>query len=303
MTPTGGNPAPGKPRVAVLGIGTMGAGMARSLLRAGLPTDVWNRAPERAAALAADGATPHTDPAAAVTAADVVVTMLADAAAVRSVALDEGMLAAMKPGAVWAQMGTIGVAATGELAAAVAERRPDAAFVDAPVSGSRAPAETGELLILASGPERAKSVLEPVFAAIGESTRWLGGAGAGSRFKLVTNAWLVFLVEGAAEVMALAGSLGVDRGAVLDLFSAGRMSSAVAAGKARKMAAGDDSPDFSLQWALKDIRLALDAAPGLSLAGLAAIRDRWQRLAEAGMGGLDISAARHGLGEPTTTSR
>jgi len=105
--------------VAVLGTGIMGAGMARSLLRAGLPVDVWNRTPERAAALAEDGAVAHADPADAVAHAGVVITILSEAAATRSVALDAGMLAAMPPGAVWAQMGTIGVAATEELAGLV----------------------------------------------------------------------------------------------------------------------------------------------------------------------------------------
>src|SRR5260370_14138044 len=117
--------APGVGRVAVLGLGTMGAGMARSLLRAGLPVDVWNRTPERAAALAGAGAVAHADPASAVAHAGVVITMLSDAAAVRAVALDAGMLAAMAPGAVWAQIGTIGVAGTGELAGAVAATRSD----------------------------------------------------------------------------------------------------------------------------------------------------------------------------------
>jgi len=284
------------PRVAVLGTGTMGAGMARSLLRAGLPVDVWNRTPERAADVAASGAVAHADPADAVAGADVVITMLADAAAVRSVALDAGMLAAMRPGAVWAQMGTIGVGATEELAAAVAGRRPDVAFVDAPVSGSRAPAESGELVILAAGPEGVRAALEPVFAAVGQATRWLGETpGAASRLKLVINTWLMFLIEGAAEVMALADGLGVDRAEVLGLLGTGRMSSAVAAAKARKMDSGDDSPDFALEWAVKDISLALDAAPDRSLAVLAALRDRWQDLVDQGMGGLDTSASRHGL--------
>jgi 3-hydroxyisobutyrate dehydrogenase len=282
-------------RVALLGLGIMGAGMARSLLRARLPVDVWNRTPERAAGLAADGAVAHADPADAVADTGVVITMLADAAAVRSVALDQGMLAAMRPGAIWAQMGTIGVAATGELAGAVAGRRPGVLFVDAPVSGSRAAAEAGELVILASGPDAARVALEPVFGAVGQATRWLGEAGAGSRLKLVINTWLMFLIEGAAEVMSLADSVGVDRSAVLDLLGTGRMSSAVAALKARKMASGDDSPDFALEWAVKDISLALDAAPDRSLAVLAALRDRWQQLVDQGLGGLDTSAARHGL--------
>lgn len=294
-------PAASRPRVAVLGTGTMGAGMARSLLRAGLPVDVWNRTPERARGLAAQGATVHTSPAAAVAAADVVITMLADGAAVSGVALTDGMLRALRPGAVWAQMGTIGVQATSELAAAAAQQRPDVAFVDAPVSGSRAPAEAGELLILASGPAGAQQALAPVFGAIGQSTRWLGATGAGSRMKTVVNAWLIFLVEGAAEIMALAEAVGVDRGAVLDLLGTGRMASPAAAGKARKMAAGDDSPDFPLRWAAKDASLALDAAPGL--AGLAAIRDRWQALAAAGLGELDMSAARHGLSQLTPADR
>lgn len=285
-----------EPRVAVLGLGTMGAGIARSLLRAGLAVDVWNRHPGRAAALAGQGAAAHDSPAGAAAAADVVITMLPDAAAVRSVVLDQGVLTALRPGAIWAQMSTVGLAATQELDAAAAAHRPDITFVDAPVSGSRAPAEAGELLIFASGPDRARGPLEPVFGAIGQVTRWLGETGAGTRLKLVTNAWLIFLVEGAAEVLALADSLGVDRTAVLDLFSSGRMSNAVAAAKARKMDSGDDSPDFSLQWAVKDIGLALDAAPGKALTGLDAIRQRWQRLVDAGLGELDTSAARHGFG-------
>jgi 3-hydroxyisobutyrate dehydrogenase len=283
-------------RVAVLGLGTIGAGMAHSLLRAGLPVDVWNRTPERTAGLAAAGAVAHADPADAVAGAGVVITMLADAAATKSVGLDQGVLAAMRPGAVWAQMGTIGVAGVAELAAAVAAHRPDVLFVDAPVSGSRAPAEAGELVILASGPDAAKAALEPAFGAIGQATRWLGEKpGASTRLKLVFNTWLMFLIEGAAEVMSLADSLGVDRSAVLDLLGTGRMSSAVAAGKARKMDSGDDSPDFALEWAVKDMGLALDAAPDRSLTVLAALRDRWQGLVDQGLGGLDTSAARHGL--------
>jgi 3-hydroxyisobutyrate dehydrogenase len=303
MTSTRGSPAAGRPRVAVLGTGIMGAGIARNLLRAGLQVDVWNRTPAPATILGGMGAVVHRDPADAAASADVVVTMLADAAGVRAVALEQGMLAAMRPGAAWAQMGTIGVAATSELAGVVAAQRPDVDFVDAPVSGSRMPAEAGELVIFASGPDRAKTALGPVFGAIGQSARWLGEAGAGTRFKLVTNTWLAFLVEGVAEVLALAGSLGVDRAAVLELLGTGPMSSPVAAANARKMDAGDDSPVFSLQWAVKDAGLALEAAPGRALSVLAAIRNRWQRLAEQDMGGLDISAARHGFGPIAATDQ
>jgi 3-hydroxyisobutyrate dehydrogenase len=160
-------------------------------------------------------------------------------------------------------MGTIGAAATDELNARVSRERPDVYFVDAPVSGTRGPAEAGELLILASGPEQARPALAAVFDAIGRKARWLGEAGAGTRLKLVMNSWLVFLVEGAGEILALADSLGVDHGEVLDFLGTGNLSSPFALTKLRKMDAGDDSPDFSLQWALKDIRLALSSPGGV----------------------------------------
>ena len=105
--------------------------------------------------LAADGATAHEDAADAVRNADVVITMIADADAVNQVAFESGMLEAMRPEAVWSQMSTIGVTATAELAARVSKERPDVSFVDAPVSGTRGPAEQGQLLILASGPDAA----------------------------------------------------------------------------------------------------------------------------------------------------
>ena len=283
------------PRAAVLGAGTMGRGMAHSLLRNGFTVAAWDRTPEKAAALAADGATAREDARDAVRDVDVVITMVADADAVNQVAFDFGMLEALRPQAVWAQMSTIGVTATEELAARVSKERPDVYFVDAPVSGTRQPAENGQLLILASGPEQAKPVLEPVFAALGRETTWLGEAGAGSRLKLVMNSWLVFLVEGAAEIMALADSLGVDHQQVLDFLSTGNLASPAAAAKLAKMDAGDDSPDFALQWALKDIRLAMETS-GLRLPMLEVIRERWTALVGQGLGDRDVSAARHGLG-------
>jgi 3-hydroxyisobutyrate dehydrogenase len=289
------------PRVAVLGIGSMGRGMAHSLLRAGFRVDVWNRTPEPAAQLASEGATAHELPDAAVRQADVVITMVADAAAVQDVAFNQGMLAAMRPSAVWAQISTIGVAATERLAARATAERPDVVFVDAPVSGTRGPAEAGKLLILASGPEAARPVLEPVFAALGQRTKWLGAVGDGSRLKLVMNTWLITLVEGAAEIIALADSLGVARQDVLDFLAEGNLASPVARAKAQKMLAGDDSPEFSLQWALKDTGLALEATDRpLPLVTL--IRDRWESLVNSGLGGLDVAAARHGLDKPAAAS-
>lgn len=285
------------PRIAVLGTGTMGSAMARNLLQAGLPVDVWNRTPGRTAALAGLGASAHCSPRDAVAGAGVVLTMLPDAGTVTSVAISQGVLGSLRPGAVWAQMGTIGVEATDELAGIVARQRPDVLFVDAPVSGTRGPAEAGELLVLASGPDRARAVLEPVFGAIGGRTLWLGPAGAGSRLKLVLNTWLAFLVEGIAESAALADVLGVSHDALADALAGGPLAAGAALAKLAKIDAGDDdSPDFSLRWALKDVNLAVGSAGAWRLPATAAIGRQWQELASAGLADMDVSAARRGLG-------
>jgi len=135
----------------------MGAAMAGTALRSGVPLTVWNRDPRATAGYADRGAEVAETVPDAVERADVVVTMVTNADAVLSIATDQGLLTAMRPGAVWAQMSTIGTAATERLAGLMAERCPDAALVDAPVSGSRVPAEQGTLVIFASGPGAARA--------------------------------------------------------------------------------------------------------------------------------------------------
>ena len=276
--------------------------MAGSLLRAGLPVDIWDRSPERAAPLAERGATAHPELARAVEHADVTITMLADAAVVAAVATEQGMLDAMGPGAIWAQMGTIGVHGTEQLAELTARRRPEVLFVDAPVSGTRQPAEAGQLLILASAPEAARPALGPVFDAIGSRTLWLGPAGAGSRLKLVLNTWLAFLMEGIAESVALADALGVDHQALHDALTGSPLAAPAALVKLAKIDSGDESADFSLRWATKDVDLAVTESGGV-LPVADAIRRRWHDLVEQGLGDADVSAARHGLGQVAPASR
>jgi 3-hydroxyisobutyrate dehydrogenase len=157
------------PRVAVLGTGTTGAPMARNLLRAGLPVRVWNRTPAKARALAAEGAVVAADPAVAAAGVDVLITMLADGAAVERVMIGPGgALSALGPGAVWVQMSTVGVDWAERLAGLAA--RHGVAFLDAPVSGSSQPAEDGQLLVLASGAGSLRSCVEPVLAVLGRQT-------------------------------------------------------------------------------------------------------------------------------------
>jgi len=283
------------PRVALLGAGTMGAGIAERLLEQGFAVDAWNRTPGPAVRLAGLGATAHARADVAVARADIVVTMLPTADAVKEVMVGQKTLNFIRPGAVWAQMGTIGVEATETLRSEVARAYPDVAFVDAPVSGSREPARTGRLVILASGPPGARSIVEPLFQALGRPV-WVGEAGAGSRMKLVLNTWLAFEVEAAAEVAALADGLGVAHTSLREVVTGGPLASGVALTKLAKMEGGDYSPDFSLEWALKDLDLA-KAAAGVEVIPVAeSIAERWRRLVAEGWGSLDISAARKGLG-------
>jgi 3-hydroxyisobutyrate dehydrogenase len=284
-----------RPTVALIGLGTMGAGIAERLLDQGLAVNVWNRTPDPAARLAEHGASAHATPEQAAARADVVLTMLPTGDAVKEVMLQQSTVNAFRPGAVWAQMGTIGIESTEALRSEVARARPDVAFVDAPVTGSREPARSGHLVILASGPAGARSIVEPVFEALGRPV-WLGEAGAGSRMKLVLNTWLAFEIEATAEVAALADRLGIAHTALREAVAGGPLASAVAMTKLAKMESGDYSPDFSLEWALKDLDLAR-AAGGVEVTPVAeSIAERWRRLVAEGYGRLDISAARKGLG-------
>ncbi len=291
------------PRVAVLGTGIMGSAIARNLLRSGLAVDVWDRSPEAAARLTGAGAIAHASPDQAVSRANVAITMLPHGSAVTSVAIDQGMLNALAAGGIWVQMGTIGVEATEQLAARVADQRPDIWFVDAPVSGTRQPAEAGRLLILASGPEAARLALDHVFGAIGGRTLWLGEAGAGSRLKLVLNNWLAFLMEGIAESIALADILGVSHDAIREALRGSPLEAPVSLMKLAKIDAGDSSPDFSLRWATKDIDLALAEGRERALPVAATIDRRWHELVDAGLGDADVSVAIHGLAQSAGAPR
>jgi 3-hydroxyisobutyrate dehydrogenase len=284
-------------RVAVLGAGIMGSAMARNLLKAGCPTTVWDRSREVSERLAADGAVAAPSPEEAVREARVVITMLPTGDVVESVVFDGRVAEAFAADAMWAQMGTIGPDATARIADRLARLRPDVAFVDAPVSGSKGPAESGQLLILASGPDRARPALERAFAAIGRSTVWVGDAGQGSRLKLVVNAYMSTLIEGVAEAIELAGRLGVGTDVLEQAIEGGPLDAPIADAKLHKIERGDFAPEFPLEWALKDVDLALEAAGGGTLPLLSALSSQWHAAVEAGHGRQDVSAARLALNQ------
>jgi 3-hydroxyisobutyrate dehydrogenase len=286
-------------RVAVLGTGIMGSAMARLLARAGVDTTVWDRTAAATAPLADVGVRVAGSAAEAVAGAGVVITMLPDGDAVSAVMFD-GPANALADGAAWAQMGTIGVRATERLADRMRRLRPGVLFVDAPVSGSKGPAENGQLLILASGPPAAVPVLAPVFDVIGRKTVWLGEAGTGSRMKLAVNAYMSVLIEGVAEALELVDRLGIDAGTLDEVIEGGPLDAPIADAKLHKMQRGDYAPEFPLQWALKDVDLAIEAAGGDAPPLLAALSRQWHAAVQAGHGREDVSAARLALADGGT---
>lgn len=261
--------------IAVLGTGTMGLPIARHLARAGLDVAAWSRTPEHAAPLREDGVLVAGDPAEAVRDRDALLTMLSDADAVTSVA--ERALPAARDDALWIQMSTVGLAGI-ERCMALADQH-GVALVDSPVLGTKGPAEQGQLTVLASGPDQALERCEPVFDAIGQRTLRAGSTGMGTRLKLVINEWLVALVEGAAETIALAEGLGVDPRLFLKAVEGGPLDLPYLRVKGQMMLDRSFPAQFSLRLAAKDAALVVEAAEreGLDLPVARAIA---QRLAE-----------------------
>lgn len=268
--------------VAVLGAGsTMGLAMARNLARAGIPVRAWNRTREKAQPLESDGVSLHDTPREAAEGADMILTILSDADAVTDAAAD----AAPGPakGAVWLQMSTIGERGTERCAELAAER--GLTLVDAPVLGTKQPAEEGKLVVLASGPDGVRARLEPIFDAVGQKTMWVGEAGAGTRLKVVTNSWVLAVVEAGAEMIALAQGMDVDPRLVFDAIEGGPLDLPYLRLKGKAMLERNFEPSFRLGLAAKDAGLIEESAEryGIDAPLFGAIR---RRLAE--------SAAEHG---------
>jgi 3-hydroxyisobutyrate dehydrogenase len=281
--------------VAVIGAGIMGSAMTRNLVAAGVGTRVWDGSAAATGPLGDAGAVVAASAREAVEGADVVITMLPTADAVESVIFGEGVAGAFADGCVWAQMGTIGVGPTLRIRDRLAGQRPGVLFVDAPVSGSKGPAEQGQLLVLASGPAAAADRVDPVFAIVGRKTVWLGEAGRGSEMKLVVNGYMSVLIEGVAETMELADRLGVGHRQLAECIAGGPLDAPIVDAKLHKMDRGDYGAEFPLEWALKDVDLAIGAAGGQAPPLLAALSVQWHAAVAAGHGRQDISAARLAL--------
>jgi 3-hydroxyisobutyrate dehydrogenase len=285
------SPASGSsPVVAVLGTGIMGSGMARSLLRAGLAVRVWNRTAARAEPLAAAGARVEQTAADAVRGADVVLTMLSDGRAVAAAMQAAGP--GLSEGQIWLQTSTVGLEPLPSLAEFATQH--GLRLVDAPVSGTRQPAENGQLLVLAAGPEDVRGPLAPVLDAIGGKTLWLGAdaaAGTATRLKLVVNGWVLATTTAAAEAVALSEALGIDPTLFPRAIAGGVLDSQFLQMKAAAIAERNFEPNFSAEMAAKDAQLIVRAGDeaGVPLPMAAAIADRLARVVADGHGGEDLA--------------
>jgi 3-hydroxyisobutyrate dehydrogenase len=276
--------------VAFLGTGTMGLPMARNLLKGALQVRAWNRSPERARPLAEDGADVADDPRRAADGAEILVTMLSDADAVIESASEA--LDALADGAVWAQMSTIGIEGT-ERCREIAHRA-GVALVDAPVLGTREPAEQAKLVILAAGDAGALERCAPLFDAVGARTISLGDApGAGTRCKVVVNSWIVGVVGVLAETVSLAQALGVDPARFFEAVEGGPLDLPYARMKSKLMIDRSfDDPAFRLALSRKDADLVLAACGevGLELPIMEAVARRLRRAEDDGHGDEDMAA-------------
>ena len=274
-------------KVAVLGTGIMGGAMARRAAAAGIEVTAWSEPLDDARPLEADGVRVAETVREAAVDADIVVTMAPDAEAIA------GFADSFLPPAqfVWCQCATVGLDGCERLAELA--RDAGVTYVDAPVLGTREPAERGELVILASGPDAALDRCAPFFDAIGSRTLRLGPAGGGTRLKLVVNNWIVGTVAVLAEAMALAEALGVDGRVFLDAIAGSAVDMGYARVKGRMMLDRGYPASMPLAHAAKDAGLAAAAADrhGLEHAVTRATAALLERAAADGDPGEDMAAA------------
>lgn len=275
--------------IAVLGAGgTMGFPIARNLARAGFAIRAWNRSPGKAKPLEADGVRIAGSPAQAADGAEIVLTMLADAGAVLE-SIGGALEGGRGHGAVWLQMSTIGEEGT-EHCRELAEQH-GLTFVDAPVLGTKQPAEEGELVIMAAGPRELETPLAPIFEVIGQRTMWLDEVGAATRLKVAVNSWILSVVEGAAETLALAEGMWLDPRLVLEAVRGGSLDLPYLQMKGKAILERDFEPSFKLALAAKDAGLVEESAArrGLDLPLVHTIHERLSQGA-AEHGDADMSA-------------
>ena len=283
--------------VGFIGLGIMGSRMAANLRRAGHRLTVHNRTKEKAEGLLAQGATWADSPAAAAGEVDVLITMLAHPEAVEEAALgDEGFLGALGRGGLWVDSSTLNPAFSRRMA-----REASASgvhFLDAPVLGTKAPAESGDLLFFVGGDEADITRAQPLFEAMGRGTKRVGAHGMGTSLKVVVNHMLATSMAAFSEGVALGEGLGLSRDVLFDTLIGGPLVPAYMGMKREKLESGDYAPDFPLKWMQKDLQMvataAYDTGVPMPLANLT--KELYQAAVRRGHGDEDFSAIYEDLG-------
>ena len=278
-------------RVALIGLGLMGSGMARRLLGAGFPLTVYNRNRERASPLAAEGARVAATPREAAAGADIVLSMVADDPASRAVWLGElGALAGAARGGVLVESSTLTVGWTLELAREAAAHGCE--FLDAPVTGSKSHAASGELLFLVGGSAAALETARPALTAMSRAIVHVGATGRGALLKLINNFMCGVQAASLAEALALIETSGLDRAKALEVLTTGAPGSPLVKALSGRMTARDYTPNFLLRLMAKDLTYALaeGRAHGLSLSTVASALEVVKQAIAAGHGEEDFAA-------------
>jgi len=274
-------------RVAFLGLGIMGTGMATNLVKAGHEVTVWNRTPGKTI----EGARTAATPAEAAKGAEVVWMCVSDTAAVESLLFGrDGVEQSLTPGMIVADSSTISPAATLKFAERVRARGAD--YVDNPVTGSKIAADAGSLVFIVGGAEASIERLKPLYAAMGKVFFRVGETGKGQSAKIAMNLQIALIYEGFAEGLTLAAKLGVDAETLLPLIQASMIRSGVVDYKAPFVLKRDFTPNFPMKLMHKDIKLMLDAAKEsrVKLPALETVEEIYDVAVEDGNGDLDYSA-------------
>lgn len=279
-------------QIAFLGLGIMGSRMAANLLKAGHSLSVWNRSPGKDETLVEAGARRTASPADAARGADVLVSMLSTPEVVEQTALGEaGFLAALPQGALWIDSSTVNPSFSRRMAQACAER--GLRLLDAPVTGSKAAAESGQLVFLVGGEEADLETARPLLEVMGRAVIHVGVSGMGSALKVVNNMLAAQAALAFAETLALGEAQGISRQVLLDFFLSGMIAAPLLKGKRGFYESGDfANADFPLRWMQKDLHLAAltayEVGAGIPSGNLA--KELYRLATNAGHGDDDFTA-------------
>lgn len=277
--------------IAFLGLGIMGSRMAANLIKAGNTLTVWNRSLEKAGPLEELGAKKAGTPADAVQGAEVVITMLATPEAVEATAFGpQGFLDHIKKGALWIDSSTVNPSFSKRMASEAQSR--GIRFLDAPVAGTRGPAEQGQLLFLVGGNAGDLETARPLLEKMGRAIIHAGDAGMGTSLKMIFNLLLGVNMIAFSEALVLGEALGITRDKLFEVLTGSAVVAPAATGKRARIEAGNYEADFPLRWAQKDLQLAAQSAyeQGVSLPTVNAAKEIFMLAVQYGYGEDDLSA-------------